>query len=244
MSATQQALAEMTTTGNLQPYEKEYFRKDGSRVPVLVGAATFGGRRDPAVAFVIDLTDRKRAEAQARETERRYKDVQLELEHANRVATLGQLSASIAHEVNQPLSGVVTNAETGLLWLKAEPPQLQEALAAFNRIARDGKRASEVVNRIRALVKKAPPRSDRFEINEAILEVIALTQGEALKNEVSVRTQLANGLPVIEGDKVQLQQVILNLIINAIQAMMGVAEGSRELLISTSGAERAACLRR
>jgi PAS domain S-box-containing protein len=228
-----QAVAELTTIGTAQPYEKEYFRKDGRRVPVLVGGATFGERRQAAVVFVVDLSERKRAEAEARETERRYREVQLELEHANRVATVGQLSASIAHEVNQPLSGVITNAETGLLWLKSEPPKLREALGAFNRVVRDGRRASEIVNRIRALVKKAPPRSDRFEINDAILEVIALTQGEALKNEVSVRTQLAKGLPVIEADKVQLQQVILNLIINAIQAMAGVDEGLRELLIAT-----------
>ena len=204
---------------------------------MLVGSAAFGGRRDEGVAFVVDLTERKRAESQARETERRYRAVQLELEHANRVATVGQLSASIAHEVNQPLSGVITNAETGLLWLKIEPPELQEALGAFNRVVRDGRRASEIVNRIRALVKKEPTRIDRFAINEAILEVIALTHGETTKNGVTVRTRLAERLPLVEGDRVQLQQVVLNLIINAVEAMTGVSEGSRELSISTEEAK-------
>jgi len=235
--ADDRAMAELKATGTAQPYEKEYFRKSGSRVPVLVGAAIFEGRRDEGVAFVVDLTDRKRAEGAVRESERRYREVQMELAHANRVATMGQLSASIAHEVNQPIAATVTNAQTALRWLDARPPDLEETRQAVARIVKNGMRAGDVIDRIRALVKKAPPRKEGLEVNEAILEVIALTHGELVKNDVSVQTRLAEGLLPIQGDRVQLQQVILNLIINAIEAMSGTSNGSRELLISTGRAE-------
>ena len=146
---------------------------------------------------------------------------------------MGQLTASIAHEVKQPIAATVTNAAAALRWLGAQPPDLEEVRQALGRIVKDGNRAGDVIDRIRALIKKAPPRKDRLDINEAIREVIALTRGEAVKTGVSVRTQLADGLPLIEGDRVQLQQVVLNLIINAIEAMSGISEGARELLIST-----------
>ena len=232
----ERAVADLKATGIFQPFEKEYFRKDGSRVAVLLGGALFEGRGNEGVAFVIDLTDRKRAEAAVRDSERRYREVEMELAHANRVATMGQLSASIAHEVNQPLAAAVTHAQAALRWLGARPPDLEEARRAVGRIVKEGDRASDVIGRIRALVKKAPPRKDDFEINEAIRDVIALTRGEVVKNSVSVETQLAEGLPLIQGDRVQLQQVILNLIINAVEAMSGVSEGARELLISTAKA--------
>jgi C4-dicarboxylate-specific signal transduction histidine kinase len=157
--------------------------------------------------------------------------------HANRVATMGQLTASIAHEVNQPVTAAVTNAEAALRWLGAQPPDLEEVRQALGRIVKDGNRAGDVIGRIRDLIKKAPPRKDGLEINDAIREVIALTRGEAAKNGVSVQTRLAEGLPLIQGDRVQLQQVMLNLIINAVEAMSGVSEGPRELLISTGKAE-------
>jgi PAS domain S-box-containing protein len=235
--ADARAIDELKTTGTLQPFEKEYYRKDGRRVPVLLGAAAFDDSRQQGVAFVIDLTERKRAEAEAREGERRYREAQMELVHANRLATMGQLAASIAHEVNQPISAVVTNAETGLRWLRAQPVELDEAKEAFDRIVRDGYRAGEVIRRIRGLIQKTPARKESLEINEAIREVIALARGEATKSRVAVQAQLAEGLPFVQGDRVQLQQVILNLIVNAVEAMACPGEGPRELLISSEKAE-------
>jgi len=219
--------------GRFEPFEKEYTRKDGRRVPVLIGGATFEQGGNQGVAYVLDLTVRKRVEAEAREIEQRYRTAQLELAHANRVATMGQLTASITHEVNQPITAAVTYASAARRLLSAEPPDLHEVDDVLSLIVKEGNRAGEVVGRIRALIKKAPARKDAVAINDAILEVIALTRTEAANNSVSVRTQLAEGLPHVEGDRVQLQQVLLNLMINAIEAMRDVGEEERELLIST-----------
>jgi len=233
----ERALAEIAATGRAQPFEKEYIRKDGSRVPVMLGATASEASRKEGVAFVLDLSERKHAEEKVRESEQRYRAVQTELAHASRVATMGQLTASIAHEVRQPVGATVTNAQAALRWLGAQPPNLQEVRQALTRIVKDGDRASEVVGRIHGFIKKTPSRKEAFEINASILEVIALTGGEAVKHGISVRTQLAEGLPVIQGDRIQLQQVILNLMMNAVEAMSGVPEGPRELLISTDKAE-------
>jgi len=231
------SVEEVRLTGSLQPYEKEYFRKDGSRVPVLIGSAAFDEQRDQGVAFLLDLTERKRAEAGARESERRYRELQMEVAHANRVATMGQLTASIAHEVNQPIAATAINAEAALRWLGPGPPDLEEVRQALRRIVKDAKRAGDVIGRIRAIIKRAPPRKDWVDMNEAIREVIEITRGEAAKNGASVQTALGEGLPRIEGDRVQLQQVVLNLIVNAVQAMCAVAEGARELCITTARGE-------
>jgi C4-dicarboxylate-specific signal transduction histidine kinase len=160
-----------------------------------------------------------------------------ELTHMNRVATAGVLSASIAHEVNQPIAATVTNAQSALRFLDGRPPNLEEVRLALADIITDSDRAGRIIGRIRDLIKKAPPHQDRLDINEAIREVIVLTHGEAMKTGVSVKTELAEGLSLIQGDRVQLQQVILNLIINAVEAMSGVGVGSRELLIRTCNAE-------
>ena len=163
--------------------------------------------------------------------------MQTELAHANRLETLGQLTASIAHEVNQPSAATLTNARAALRWLDRPAPDLNEAKQALGRIARDGTRAGAVVQRVRNLTKKGPPRDDRVEIGAAIREVIDFTSSEAMKNRVSVRTQLAEGLPPVRGDRVELQQVIVNLTLNAIEAMSGMTQGPRDLLIATRKAE-------
>jgi PAS domain S-box-containing protein len=226
--------AELKATGVGQPYEKEYFHRSGSRVPVLVGAANFEGSQHEGVAFVVDLTDLKRVERAARESERRYREIEIGLAHANRVATMGQLSASIAHEVNQPIGAAVTNAHVALRWLDAEPQNLEKVRQALRRVVKNGDRAGDVINRIRGFIKKAPPQKSSLDINQAILEVIALTSNEAAKHNISVQTQFVENLPLVEGDRVQLQQVVLNLIMNAVEAMSGLSEGPRELLISTA----------
>jgi PAS domain S-box-containing protein len=340
------------SSGRFEPFEKEFTRKDGSRVPILIGGATFEEGGSQGVAFVLDLTERKCAEEALRESERsarsaldgiaglvaimtpngevetvnrqcveyfgrpveeqkdwvttdmvhpedlpqmlenfkraiaseipyhfeqrlrrfdgeyrwfetrggavrddagsivrwyvlltdiedrvralaRLEQMQADFAHINRVSVMGQLTASIAHEVNQPITAAVTYALAARRFLSAEPPNFHEVDDALSLIVKEGNRAGEVVGRIRALVKKAPPRKDAVAINDAILEVIALTRTEAANNSISVRTQLAEGLPRLQGDRVQLQQVLLNLIINAIEAMRDVGEEERELLIST-----------
>jgi signal transduction histidine kinase len=166
--------------------------------------------------------------------ERQYREMQSELAHANRVATMGQLTASIAHEIKQPITAARTYAAAALRFLDKSPPDVAEVREALTCIVNEADRASDVVDRIGSLIRKAPPRKEVVDLNAAILEVTALTRSEAVKTGVTVGTQLAGELPRIQGDRVQLQQVMLNLIVNAIQSMSGVEDGNRELHISST----------
>jgi PAS domain S-box-containing protein len=229
----EQRIVDLKASGIARPFEKEFFRKDGTRVPILMGAAVFDDTQDEGVAFVIDLTDRKRAEEAARASDLRYNELRMELAHANRVATLGQLSASIAHEVNQPLSGIVTNASTCLRMLAADVPNIEGARGTARRIIRDSNRAADVIVRLRTLFSKRDAATESIDLNGAIKEATALARSELDRNNVILGHELAEMLPSVAGNRVQLQQVILNLLMNASQAMSSVDDRPRQLVIKT-----------
>jgi len=177
-----------------------------------------------------DLQEREEA---LRRSETHLAQARAELAHVTRVMTVGELTASIAHEISQPLSAIVTNADAGLRWLAAVVPNVEETAQVIRRISRDGKRASAVVSRMRALFKKTPATKESVDINDAIQEVLALTQHEIQRNRVSIRTEFADDLPPVDGDRVQLQQVVLNLLVNAIQAMSTVPDTTREVQLTS-----------
>jgi NO-binding membrane sensor protein with MHYT domain/nitrogen-specific signal transduction histidine kinase len=181
------------------------------------------------VGAVMDVSDRKRAEEALRQA-------QADLAHVNRATTMGELTASLAHEVNQPIAAAVTNANTCLRWLTRDHPDVEEARAAAMRILKDGTRAADIVSRIRLLFKKGEPQWELVDVNEVILEMIVLLRGEATRYSISVRAELATDLPQITGDRVQFQQVLMNLMINGIDAMKDV-DGTRELSIKSQQAE-------
>jgi C4-dicarboxylate-specific signal transduction histidine kinase len=184
-----------------------------------------------------EITERKRAEKELRESETSLREAQTELAHVTRVTTMGELAASIAHEVNQPLAGIVTNGNASLRWLSGPVPNLDEAREAIQRIIRDGSRAGQVVARIRALSQKTRAARESVNINEAIEEIVVLIGGELHRNQVVLRMDLAAHLPLVVGDRVQLQQVVMNLILNGVEAMRPVAERERNLLIRTERRE-------
>jgi C4-dicarboxylate-specific signal transduction histidine kinase len=180
------------------------------------------GRAIGATSIGEDITERKRAQEG-------LENAQAELAHVARVATLGEMTASIAHEINQPLGAIANSASACLRWLEAQ--KLEEARRSASRIIAESHRASEIIGRIRELAKKAPPRKDWLDINETINEVIELAHSEVQRNGVAVENQLSDDVPLVLADRVQLQQVILNLMMNAIEAMSGAGEGPRELLV-------------
>ena len=179
-----------------------------------------------SIGFIELLVELQRREAKARQQE-------MELAHANRVSALGHMSATIVHEMTQPIAAARMNALAALSFLDRQPPELGRTREALGSIVGNADRGREIIGRIRAFGKKAPPRREEFAINEAVLEVVAMTHFEAAKNQVSVRTQLSEGLPPVQGDRVQLQQVVFNLIINAVEAMRDSGEKAPQLLIKT-----------
>jgi predicted ATPase/signal transduction histidine kinase len=180
-----------------------------------------------------EITERKRAETELHQKEISLREAQAELAHFSRLSTMGELAASIVHEINQPLAGIVTNANASLRWLNGREPNLTETRDAIGRIIRDGHRGAAIIGRIRALAKKATPNKDWLNLNEIVSEVVAIARSEVQRNRVLLLTKLANDLPPILGDKIQLQQVILNLLINGIEAMNELVDGPRELTVSS-----------
>ena len=180
------------------------------------------------VSSHVDVTERKRAQ----EEHQRLRQLEADLAHMNRLSMMGELAASLAHEVKQPIAAGRNNASAALNFLDKQPPDLGEVREALSCIVGDADRAAQIIDRMRDHIKKAPPRKERFDLNEAVIEVIVLARGEITKNGVSVDTHLAEGELSVEGDRVQLQQVVLNLILNAVEAMGSVQERPRDLLIS------------
>jgi C4-dicarboxylate-specific signal transduction histidine kinase len=204
----------------------------------MIGIISLGRQRiEPFTEEEIDLITDFAAEAAIAlgiiRRERDLREVQMELARANRIATMGQLSSSIAHEVIQPIAAARTNARAALRFLDKQRPELGEARNALDGVVAEADRAGDIIHRIRDHINKAPPQTDRLDMNEAIRDAIMLTRGEAVKSCVSIQTQLAEGLPFLRGDRVQVQQVMVNLIVNAIQAMSGAGDRRRELQIST-----------
>ena len=231
----EQIKAELVRTGRWEG-ELVHTKKDGAQVVVASRWSLQRSERGAPVAILEtnnDITERKRAEEQRE----RLRQLEADLAHINRVSMMGELAASISHEVNQPLSGVVSNGSASLRWLAGEVPNLEEVREGLQRIVRDGKRAGEVIARIRALTRRAEMPREQLDLNDTMREVLALVGDEAKGKSVIIRTRFAEDLSPVSGDRVQLQQVVLNLVMNGIEAMSSVGERARELLITTGNVD-------
>jgi PAS domain S-box-containing protein len=224
-------LSRIFETGEAFAVETVRARKNGTRLPVSIVCVPVPSNEGGKAGYLIyrDLTDARRFEVE----QRRYLEIQLELANVNRIATLAQLSASIAHELNQPLTGITANCGTCLRMLTANPQDLDGAQGAVRRTMRDAERASEVVKRLRALFANKAPALESVDLNEATRELLALSVGEFHNASVILRTELADGLPHVSGDRVQLQQVVLNLLRNALDSMSAIHDRPRDLLVKT-----------
>jgi PAS domain S-box-containing protein len=218
-------LPELKTAGSLPQFEKEFLRKDGNRVPVLMGAASFEESGREGVAFVLDLTERKKAADILHE-------VQAQLARVNRVATVGQLTASIAHEINQPLGAIVVNASNALRYLGEGSIDIAKARNVVERLASDATRAGDVIRGLRALMQKEGPNMAGVNLKSAIEEVLVLTRSERQRGKVDLRTSLATTDWPVFCDRVQIQQVVLNLVMNGIEAMSAAPDGPRVLEVT------------
>jgi PAS domain S-box-containing protein len=228
--ASIERLRQRVLAGETLTIETRHRRKDGTVFPVEIRTAQFeqGGRRR-RLTLVRDITERKQAEEQSE----KLRQLESDLAHMNRLSMMGELTASLAHEILHPIATARNNARAGTRFLEMKPPNLGEVGEALDCIVRDADRAKDIVDRVRDHVKKAPPRKIRFEINEAIEDVIVMARSAIDKNKVSVRTDFIANAISVEGDRVQLQQVILNLVLNAVEAMSSVEDGARELSIKT-----------
>jgi PAS domain S-box-containing protein len=206
----------------LRRYDGEFRGVSDIGVPRFNPDGSFAGY----IGSCIDVTEQRRAEEQLRQA-------QAELARVTRIATMGELTASIAHEINQPLGAVVTNGNAALRWLAGQPPNFEEAREAIERTVREANRASSVIRRIRAFLQKIPLQMERLNVNAVIREVLVMAGNELQRGRVTVHTELAPDVPAVLGDRVQLQQVVLNLILNGIDAMSTVTDRPRELLVKS-----------
>ncbi|MEY9983170.1 PAS domain S-box-containing protein [Bradyrhizobium yuanmingense] len=226
--ATWRRNRERLKAGGIATLERRYCRKDGTVFPVEVRMREFCEvEQSRIICLSRDITERKR-------TAETFREMQAELTHANRAAAMGQVTASVTHELSQPITAVLCNAEAALNWLGTQSPNFEKAQQALASIVAEAKRGGEIISWIRSLIKKAPAPKESVDVNGAILDVITIARSELLKHDVSIQTDLAPGLPLVQGYRVQLQQVVLNLILNAIEAMNCVDVGGRELRISTA----------
>jgi C4-dicarboxylate-specific signal transduction histidine kinase len=226
----ERALAEAMATGTVQPYEKEWFRKDGSRVPVLVAGALFEDSSREGVGFALDLSEQKQTEA---ERERLRQEL-ARLAHLNRVSTLGELTASLTHEINQPMGAAVTNAQACLRFLNRGEPDVPEAREAALEMVRDATRAADIIDRVRSLYRKGSSKLEVVNVNEVIREMVVMLRNEANRYSVTIRTELGEAVPQVMADRVQLQQVLMNIMLNGIEAMR---DTPGELSIESQSAE-------
>jgi len=210
-----QSEAQLRASGTCEIFEKEYLRSDGSRVPVLITATVNGDARGEILAFVLDLTERKRAE----EERERLRQAQADLAYMSRVTTVGELAASLAHEIKQPIAAAVMNARTCARWLQRGEPDIAEACEAAARVVKDTTRAAEIIDRVRSLYRRDTPQRELVDLNEIVREMILLLHDEANRYSIPIRHELTPSLLKVMADRVQLQQVLMNLMLNGIEAM-------------------------
>jgi PAS domain S-box-containing protein len=224
--------AEVLRTGRWEG-ELGHTTRDGTPIVVASRWALQSDKNGQPVGFLEtnnDVTERRKSQESLAQA-------QADLTRVNRIMLVGEMTASIAHEINQPLTGVISNAGTAMRWLAAKPPEIEEARHYLELILKDGNRASEVIKRIRGLVRKESQRADEVDINEAVREVVALATSELEKNRIAVQTELASNVPVVKADRVQLQQVVLNLVANSVEAMSTVGDRPRELVVVTGASD-------
>jgi PAS domain S-box-containing protein len=229
-AVSERSVAQLRASGTCEIFEKEYFRSDGSRVPVLVAATMIGDARSETLAFVLDLTERKRAE----EERERLRQAQADLAYMSRVITVGELAASLAHEIKQPIAAAVTNAKTCVRWLQRDAPDIAEACEAASRIVKDTTRAAEIIDRVRSLYTRGTPQRELVDLNEIVREMIVLLLDQANRYSIPIRTDLNPRLPKVMADRVQVQQVLMNLMLNGIEAMK---DTSGELTVTSKRSE-------
>lgn len=227
-AVVRQFVERVTDDGTDWNFEHRLLTPDGSvkYVHTMARAAQNASGALEFVGAVMDITATRRADEELHQT-------RAKLAHFARVTTLGELTASIAHEVNQPLTGVMTSGNACLRWLDNQPPDIKKARQSVDRMIRDADRASQVVERVRNLAKKAPPHKIWLDINETVEEIISLTRREVRQNHILLRTQLSIDVPLVLADRIQVQQVILNLFVNAIESLSATSNGLRELLVTT-----------